>query len=99
MGMHILTGLLRCCTNGLDRMDEDRVRQLIRGKLAAGRLPRGRALDVWVVPADGQLCDACGQPIERQTQVVWAIQTKGGLPVQLHEDCFQLWEAETNGLA
>ena len=90
MVMHILTGLLRCRRNGLDRMDEDGVRRLIRWKLAVGRLPRGRALDVRVVTADGQLCDACGQPIERQNQVIWAIQTKGGL---------QLWEAEMNGLA
>ena len=75
------------------------MRQLIRRKLCAGRLPRRRALDVWVVLADGQICDACEQPIERQSQVVWAIQNRDGLPIQLHEDCFQIWEAEQNGLA
>jgi len=81
-------------------MDDDRPRQLIRQKLGAGRLPRSRARDVRVVLGDGQLCDGCEQPIGPKVQVVWAIQNnKTGLPIQLHEHCFRIWEAERNVLA
>ena len=46
-----------------DEMAEDFVRQLIHKKLHEGRLPRTRAVDIWVAPGEGQLCDGCGAPI------------------------------------
>lgn len=75
-------------------MDEDLVRHLVRRKLSEGRLPRTRAVDIWAVPSDGQTCDGCGEQIERNQQIVWAIATRDWMSIQFHEDCYQIWEVE-----
>ena len=77
-----------------DEMAEDFVRQLIHKKLHEGRLPRTRAVDIWVAPGEGQLCDGCGAPISGNQQIVWGIATRDWTSIQFHEDCFQIWDAE-----
>ena len=80
-------------------MDEDVARQLIHQKLHEGRLPRSRAVDIWVSPGDGQVCDGCGTAIARKQQIVWGIATRDRTSLQFHEDCFQIWDAERLVLA
>ena len=79
-------------------MDDD-IRQLIRRRLLEGRLPRGRALDIWAAPGEGQSCDGCGEPIAKNQQIVWGIAAKDWMSVQFHANCYELWEAERLALS
>ena len=79
-------------------MDQSLVRKLIRQKMIEGLLPRSRAFDVWVVSGNGERCDGCEKPIERQTQNALAIATRNGLPLRFHDDCYRLWELERGEL-
>ena len=72
------------------------IRTLIRDKLMAGRLPLKKMTRVWGGPADGEVCDACDQPITKQQLVMeGAVSTLAGAkPIQLHVQCFQFWETD-----
>jgi hypothetical protein len=58
----------------------------------------------WGGPADGEVCDACDEPITKQQLVMEGIaSTPGGQPkeqkpVQLHVSCFQVGDAERRAL-
>ena len=80
-------------------MDEDLIRQLIRRKLQDRRLPRGRASDISAALADGQTCDACGEPIVAKQEAVWAIATQDWISLRFHALCYELWEIERQELA
>jgi len=67
-------------------MDSTLVRQLIRHRLVEGRLPRGRAVDIWDAPGEGQTCDGCDDPIARDQMMIWGIASQdclGSLPRHL----------------
>ena len=53
-----------------------RARQLVWQKLHECRLPRTRAVDIRVLPGDGQVCDGCGEPIAQDQQIVSGIATR-----------------------
>jgi DNA-directed RNA polymerase specialized sigma24 family protein len=72
----------------------DALRALIRGKLQDGRLPH-QIPRFWGGPGDGQTCDACDRPIAEQ-MLVQGIAWVGWdrRPLQMHVDCFALWDRE-----
>ena len=80
-------------------MDDTALRTLIREKLRDGRLPLDMTR-LWGGPADGELCDACGQPITKQQLVMEGMsnRTKDAKPIHLHVTCFQIWEVEKRKL-
>ena len=75
-------------------MDKTLVRQLIRHRLLEGRLPRGRAVDIWYASGEGQTCDGCGDPIGRNQMMTWGIASQDWFSVHFHATCYELWEVE-----
>jgi hypothetical protein len=73
-------------------------RALIRSKLADGRLPVNSIPRVWGGHGDGEICDACEQVVTKDQLVMEGISLAGGRkPLQLHTECFYLWDAERSG--
>jgi hypothetical protein len=73
-------------------MRVEALRLLIREKLQDGRLPRERISRVQSCPADGEKCDACEKLITMAEFVVKGITLAGWGSIQLHVQCFQLWD-------
>jgi len=75
-------------------MDRDRLRFVIREKLASGALPHNSIPRIWGGPGNGEKCDACedvvrtGQPLMEGTSAV----TNQG--IQLHVECLCVWDTE-----
>jgi DNA-directed RNA polymerase specialized sigma24 family protein len=69
------------------------LRTLIRTKLQDGRLPYNIPR-LWGGPGEGQTCDACDQLIADQMiqGIAWAGWDRR--PIQMHVDCFALWDRE-----
>jgi hypothetical protein len=74
-------------------MEDHTLHLLIRGKLADGRLPQDSIPRVWGGPGNGESCDACEEIITKAQFVMEGISSEGGLGVQLHVRCFQIWDA------
>ena len=70
------------------------LRALIRDKLQDGRLPHSIPR-FWGGPGEGQTCDACDRFIANQ-MLVQGIAWVGWdrRPLQMHVDCFVLWDQE-----
>ena len=81
-------------------MDNKALHILIAQKLQGGRLPRNSVPRVVGRPGDGETCDACGASITKEQMCVEgiALAAGGGRPMQLHADCFQIWETERRKL-
>lgn len=76
-------------------MEELVLRDLIRSKLADGRLQRPRIAIAWGGPAKGETCAACEQIIPPGRLVVEGITGSGPTGTAcFHVQCFQLWESE-----
>jgi hypothetical protein len=81
-------------------MEAKAIRALIREKLKDGRLPYDSMPRFWGGPADGEICDACDEPITKQQLVMEGIAStlsdtpKAKKPVQFHVGCFHIWDAE-----
>ena len=75
-------------------MKIEALRLLIREKLQDGRLPHERISRVQSGPADGEKCDACEKLITMAQFVVTGITLVGRGSIQLHVQCFQLWDDE-----
>ena len=76
-------------------MDPPSLLDLIRHKLADGRLPQNSIPRVWGGPSAGETCDACDEVIGKSQFVMEGAstdQTKRAL--QFHVACFYLWDAE-----
>lgn len=77
----------------LRRLEPDGLRQLIRQRLQAGRLPRDHTIELWQGPGFGQTCDGCGleiAPADKMSLVCaddWKV-------IRLHAGCFILWNEE-----
>jgi hypothetical protein len=71
------------------------LRLLILSKLADGRLPANSIPTVWGGPGNGEVCDGCEIIITKDDFVVEGISLgQGKGPMQLHAQCFWIWEAE-----
>jgi hypothetical protein len=75
-------------------MKLENLRLLIREKLRDGRLPHEPISRVQCGPADGQKCDACETLIRMAQIVVTGITLAGKGFIQLHVECFQIWDDE-----
>jgi len=75
-------------------MKIEALRLLIREKLEDGRLPHERISRVQSCPADGEKCDACESRITKAQFGVTGITLAGRGSIQLHVQCFQLWDDE-----
>ena len=75
-------------------MKIETLRLLIREKLENARLPHERISRVQSCPADGEKCDACERRITMAQFVVRGTILVGRGSMQLHVECFQLWDVE-----
>jgi hypothetical protein len=82
-------------------MDDEALRILITHKLQDSRLPRTSIPRVFGGPGNGEACDACGAPITKDQMAIEgiALAAGGGRPMQLHANCFQIWETERRKLS
>ena len=69
------------------------LRQLVREKLADGRLPHDSIPRVWGGPANGESCHACEAVIPQNQFIIEGI-SETGMGLQLHVECFYIWDAE-----
>jgi hypothetical protein len=81
-------------TPGRTPVKIEALRLLIREKLEDGRLPHERISRVQSRPADGEKCDVCERRIAMAQFVVMGTILAGRGSIQLHVQCFQLWDAE-----
>ena len=72
------------------------IRYLIRKKLRDGRLPYNSVPRLWGVAGDGQVCDACDEPITKLQLMMEGLASRlaDKKPIQFHVRCFQIWDAE-----
>ena len=76
-------------------MHQQALQLLIRQKLQNGRLPYNSIPRVWGGRGNGEDCDACDIIITEYDWVIEGISLAGGRrPLQLHLECFHLWEQE-----
>jgi hypothetical protein len=75
-------------------MEVEALRLLIREKLQDGRLSHEQISRVQSRPANGQKCDACEKLITTAQFVVTGTTLAGRGSIQLHVQCFQLWDDE-----
>jgi len=75
-------------------MKIEALRLLIREKLEDGRLPHERISRVQSRPGDGEKCDVCEGRITMAQFVVTGTILAGRGSIQLHVDCFQVWDDE-----
>ena len=80
-------------------MEAETLRLLIRSKLDDGRLPYNSMPRFWGGPGDGEVCDACEEPITKEQLVMEGIAStlsdrRDKKPVQFHVVCFHVWDAE-----
>lgn len=72
-------------------MDQDILRHTIRRKLEAGSLPHDSIPRIWGGPATGEECDACGELITTEF-LIEGISTADNQGLQLHVECFYIWD-------
>jgi len=76
-------------------MQQHSLQLLIRQKLQNGTLPYDSISRVWGGPGNGETCDACELIVTKDEWVMEGISLAGGRkPLQLHTECFHLWEQE-----
>jgi hypothetical protein len=81
-------------------MQQHSLQLLIRHKLANGTLPTNSIPRVWGGPGNGENCDACEIIITKDEWVIEGISlAEGRKPLQLHVECFHLWERERHAMA
>jgi len=74
-------------------MNDANVRQLVRDKIADGRLPRSPAGAVSATNGTGQECDACSTPVSHD-DVLYRLAHEGFTQLRVHATCFAIWRDE-----
>lgn len=77
-------------------MEDEKVRALIRAKIANGRLPGIALRHAWGGPGHGKPCVACDETIQKDQHEIggW----RDTLVVEpFHVRCFHLWDTERRG--
>ena len=69
------------------------IAQLIRVKLADGRLPRKQYDKLFGSHGSREPCDACGEIIG-PAQIEYELEFRKGEPIRLHLGCFGIYEAQ-----
>ena len=87
-----------CRTLGsIPGMESDVLRLLMRAKLADGRLPHDSIPRIWGGPGFGEMCDACEGTIRKPQMVMEGI-SEVGRGIQMHVECFYMWDQERKAL-
>jgi hypothetical protein len=80
-------------------MHQQSLQLIIRQKLRDGTLPYNSISRVWGGPGNGEACDACDGIVTKDEWVIEGISlAEGRKPLQLHVECFHLWEIERHDM-
>jgi hypothetical protein len=79
-------------------MDADAIRDLIRTKLQADRLPRDSTPRVFRRPGNWQKCAACEETLAKPLLMVELYPPMNSKVVRFHHDCYTLWKEEQRAL-
>jgi hypothetical protein len=77
-------------------MDSDVVRQRIRQRLQDGRLSHDGMIELAHGQGIDQRCHGCGEKITGEQRMTVPLCSADQKPVRLHDECFQIWNAERN---
>ena len=81
-------------------MHQQGLQLIIRQKLLNGALPYNSIPRVWGGPGNGEMCDACDGIVTKDEWVIEGISLAVGRnALQLHVECFHLWERERSALS
>ena len=81
-------------------MQQHSLQLLIRHKLATAALPMNSIPRIWGGPGNGEACDACELIVTKDELIIEGISLADGRkPLQLHVECFHLWELERRAAA
>jgi hypothetical protein len=76
-------------------VDTAAIRLLIRQKLQDGRLPYNGIPRFWGGPSEAEQCDACEREVTDQLVMEGlGSSVSGRKSIQMHVDCFALWDEE-----
>ena len=78
-------------------MEAQVLQVLIRQKLADGRLPHNSIPRLYGGPSNGETCGACEEVVEKSALIMEGIAIGGTAPLQMHVQCFYLWDSERRG--
>ena len=59
-----------------------------------GRLPHGQLIEFGSCLGIRHECDGCGGIIEKDQRMTLSICVRDWSTLRLHEECFQIWDAE-----
>jgi hypothetical protein len=80
-------------------MSNEKLRTMIRARLADGSLPTEPARQILARYADGAICDICAQATE--SGVITYTARMGAAPTArtmlMHGTCFEIWDIERSG--
>ena len=69
-------------------MDTERLRTILRDKLADGRLPHDSIPRIWGGPGAAETCDACDEIVTKPQMLMEGISEETGCGIQMHVQCF-----------
>jgi hypothetical protein len=75
-------------------MDPILLRHLIRQRIQDGRLPRTPLLEIGHGRGIGKSCEGCGSTIAWNERMTVRISAEDWRTLQLHADCFEIWDSE-----
>lgn len=78
-------------------MNDATVRQVVRGKIADGKLPRDRIGAVSATYGADEICDACSASVSPE-DVLYKLARAGSGGFVFHATCFAIWRAERNSM-
>jgi len=70
------------------------LQNLIRTKLAKGRLPLSGIPKMWGGPGNGKTCDVCEQTVTNDELLMEGPGGEDSRPVRFHVACLRFWDAE-----
>ena len=79
-------------------MNDGALRSLIQQKLADGRLPNEGVRRVMSGPGDGERCEACELPVEKDQLVEDVVLARSARVLHLHMACLRHWAREREAL-
>jgi len=79
-------------------MNAEAIRDLIRTKLRADRLPRGSTLRAFGRPGNWQKCAACEETMHKALLMMEVYPLTNEKVVRFHGDCYTFWNEERRAL-
>ena len=79
-------------------MNAEAIRDLIRTKLRAGRLPRDSTPRAFRRPGNWQKCAACEETMHKALLMMEVYLLTNEKVVRFHGDCYSLWNEERRAL-